>query len=442
MNRNITVLFFGNILLALTRWSFYVASLKILDPRAANYATEGMTLGLAIVGPAFILFGGGFRHVVAAQSFQYEEFLSYLYARARAGICAMFLCLLTVFILGRIGFAGTVFAVGLFRFADAMSEMIYGQLQSRHEFVTIGLFKSCRAIVATTVFVLLVYSGVSFLPSLVTTALSCWMVFLILELPYVQFHKKNSDLVVGMNKLSANKNRNRGKCLKNGSVTLGVSMAISAAGTGLPVLFLSAYGNGSHLAVYGTLFCFIAAQQLIFVSYGQYLLPQFAQRWRDGSYKEVHTMVLRASLNIIFSAGLMAASAFYTSDFVLTRLYNENFFGYGTTLASLLCAGGLIGVYATFGASLTAVGVLQSQLYVSGIYLATNALCLFCFGYNLTLEGVAFSLAAASAAAAVAACIIRLRYQSKFDNDPKKVSIFLSKKKLFNHNFNQQSRVA
>jgi len=351
VNRNATALFCGNILFAITRWSFYVASLKILNPRAADYATEGMTLGLAIVSPAFILFGGGFRHVVATHRFQYDEFLIYLYARARAGIYAIFLCLFTVFILGKISFSGAVLAVGLFRFADAMSEMIYGQLQSRHEFVAIGLFKSCRAILATTLYLLLIYSGFSFVPSLVMTALSCWMVFLILELPYIQFHTKNSDLAVGINELSTNKNRD--ECLKNGSVTLGISMAISAAGTGLPVLFLSAYDKGSYLSVYGTLFCFIAAQQLIYVSYGQYLLPQFAQRWRDGSYKEVHMMVLRASLNVIFIAVLMAVSAYYTSDFVLTRLYNENFFGYGTTLASLLCAGGLIGVYATFGSALT-----------------------------------------------------------------------------------------
>lgn len=404
------LLFAGSLLAAAMRSSFFVIAAKAWDPETSARAMEGLTLASAVVAPCFIFFGGGLKHIVATLELDAAGFRPFLFARMKSATFASVLSVLALAGVGELATIWTLVGVTALRFAEAMAEMTYGQLQAHKKFHAIGLMKSIRAVVAIAAFATCVGFGAPFSYALVATACCSWLIFSAIELPYVSrvTHRSEQKTIAIRPMLNC---VNTAPSLGWSVASLDLSMALTSLGTALPSLFLSYYASRDALATYGALLCFVAAQQMLFVSYGQYLLPRFVELERNGRPKDVRQILSKAGLAFLLLSLAMAGIAYLGSDIFLPIIFSERFHGLGGELAAMLISGGVLGVFSIYGTALTAAHIHVHQIAMGAIYFSTCALLLLVFSLPLTIVQIAFSTAAASASAALTCAIIRTCHQ-------------------------------
>jgi O-antigen/teichoic acid export membrane protein len=394
----------GNVTLAASRWSVFVLIVKLVQREVMEKGVADLTTATALCGPVFMLLGGGLRQIVAVQYFTQGEWLRIVAGRFSLGVGAVGLCAVGGLVWGGGEGGGVLCAVAAARFADGMSELVYAILQRRGLFKPIALFKIARGTISTAVIGCGLGCGQSLAVALGLAAFCWWVQLVTLEIP-CGLKLSNSSEVRGPRVAGGRQGGVNGALFIEG-LLLSTAMALGAFSAFLPAYVLDWRGDHRLLAIYGTLYCFVAAQQMIYVSFGQCLVPRFASMFHVGE-----AVAIRRSLGVAMGSVLLVAliGAGLTQVFgpvLLGQIYSEDFSGQAGGLAALLLAGGLTGVCAVAGSALTSARVYGRQIVVSLVHIAVQGSVLIGFGDQLTFVQIGFAQGIAAIFAIVVIWVI------------------------------------
>jgi O-antigen/teichoic acid export membrane protein len=408
----------GNVALAASRWSVFVLIVKIVQREVMEKGVADLTIATAVCGPVFVLLGGGLRQIVAVQYFTQGEWLRIVAGRFSLGVCAIGLCVVSGWVWGVGEGVGVLCAVAAARFADGMSELVYALLQRRDLFKPIAFFKIARGTISTAVIGCSLGSGQSLAVALGLAALCWWAQLLVFEIPRGLNELRDKE-VSTLTVLGGRQGGVNGALFIEG-LLLSTAMALGAFSAFLPAYVLDWRGGHRLLAIYGTLYCFVAAQQMIYVSFGQCLVPRFASLFHVGEAAAIRRSLGVAMGSVMLVALIAAGFMQVFGPVLLGQIYSEDFSGQAGGLAALLLAGGLTGVCAIAGSALTSARVYGRQIVVSLIHIVVQGSVLIGFGDQLTFVQIGFAQGIAAVFAIVVMRVISTpQFEARRVRNPK-----------------------
>lgn len=403
MKSNVWMALLGNVSLALSRWSFFIIVVKFGNQNTIGRDLSELTIATAICGPVFLLLGGGLRHIVAVQEFSPRQLSQVLKSRVVTCIIAVLFGCLTWYSFGFQTSLAVLVTIFFMRFADSMSEIVYATLQRKNFFGQIAIFKILRSITSIGLVTLGTLYGFPLPVVLAASGFAWWWQFFLFEQPCINLLENRSredDCSFSYYALIK---------LNSQGLLLSMAMSLAALNGFLPSFFLAWLNEEQQLAIFGSLYCFVVAQQMVYVSLGQSLVPQIVKMAELNDRNGMREILFKVVSVVVCTSIAASTLCKIYGGFVLCLVYSQEFSSTSDQLALLLLAGGFIGVYSICGSALTANKLFGCQIFVSVAFCLLQCLVLVVSINNLTITNIALAQGVGALGGIVAMSIIAIR---------------------------------
>ncbi|PWT93988.1 MAG: polysaccharide biosynthesis protein [Acidobacteria bacterium] len=406
LRTNVSWTFTGNVIAALCNWLMVVALAKL----GTSEIVGRFVLGLAITSPV-ILFSKLQLQAIQATDAQHNYlFCDYF------GLRLVTLCFALLIIVGIAFFRGhdlnlalTIAIIGFGKAIDAVSDVIYGQLQQQEQMDPISKSLMMKGVFSLVLLALAQYLTQNVFWAAVGWSLGSTIVLLFYDLPngatILKRHSYSGDSLIPRFNFQTLKR------LTRLALPLGITMLFISLNINVPRYFVAHYAGEQSLGIFAALAAVATAGTYVTSALGQSAAPRLATYWTKDELlafwkllsKLMAIAVLLGVTGVLISwiAGKALLNFFYQSEYgmhpeLLIWLmigagisYLASFFGYAATAAHAfklqplilgMCSAVTIGLcallvppYGILGAAWAILFANIVQLIFMGVYLAQSA---------------------------------------------------------------------
>ena len=332
MKKNLSLLFIANIIKGFYQWSLLILIVKFLSVQDVGY----FTLAFAVTAPVFMFFNLQLKSIYVVDHRRTNYDYNYFIIRVISVIFAL-LCLSLYSYFNNYDLF-ILLLVGIIKALESMFDIIHADFQKKEvmQFMSVSIiFQSLLSLMVFTIALLLTNSLISSLISIIVVmvAILCiydLRIFLkinninILYVHFMQSHFYKKSNLIFIKKLLLN------------ALPLGISVFIGSYLTNLPRIYVEKYLGLEQLAYFG-------AMSYMAIGFFQLLLPiQIILRPRLAKLLKQHKWnefikYLNVSIFSTIIFGSILISIFYLiGDYVLIKVYNENYTSYLNILLLLM----------------------------------------------------------------------------------------------------------
>jgi O-antigen/teichoic acid export membrane protein len=387
LRRNFSWTLVGNLAYAACQWAIVVAIAKLGSPELVGE----FTLAVAVCAPIMIAAGLGLRTVQANDVARERPFAVYLGLRMVTTLVAV-AAIGLVAVIGYRASAAVILAYAAAKVAEALSEIIWAQLQQQERMAPIArsmITKGLTAVVAITI-ALVATRNLAIATAAIAVA---WFATFV-----------GYDLVVARTfgqPLRPRFDREPLVSLARTALPLGIVMMLGSYAANMPRYVLDHFHGARELGVFSAIANLMLIGTTLMTALGQAATPRFARAYLDRDRGELWRLArILLGVALVLGGGAVAVAACVGRP-ILGLLYTADYAGHADVLIVIMLAGLATNVASVFGVIVTATGEYRRQIALQLI----NVTVVLAFAWELVPDygalGGAWALVASSVTTAL-----------------------------------------
>lgn len=392
LRRNVAWTFGGNVIYAGCQWLMLAGLTKMTSPASVGQ----FALALAISAPVVMLTNLQLRAVLASDAHRRFDFPTYW--RLRLIGCGVALTVVaSIALFGRrdAEAALVILAMGVAKCIEALSDVLYGVLQSHEDMETIARSMVLRGLLALGAFLVAVNRTGRVVIGVAAIA-AAWAAGLLLYDWPVTAHLRRVERTQRTAASTAHSPANGIAALVRLSLPLGITMLLISLNTNIPRYFIESAQGKAALGVYAALSSPTVAGLLIVTALGQSAMPRLARLSAGNDHHAFRQLMLKLCCLGLGIAAAGIAVAALGGVILLRVLFTPEYAAYARVFVWLNVAAG-VGYIASFlGYGLTALQRFDVQVPLCLVVVAVTTVGSWILIPSRGLLGATFALLAAA----------------------------------------------
>lgn len=353
LRKNFSYMLTGRAVYAATQWLLIIALARLTSPESLGH----FTYALAITGPVIIFFQLNMRAYMATDAVESFRFSDYLATRVVSLAAAITLILIATLQHATSPAASALIVlVGLYKSAEAVSDVYYGVLQKNERLGPVALSVAVRGIAALLVMVL----AVILFDSIIVGAagiLTAWVLLLTLY---------DRPMAVSMTSPDEGTTASRMWRLARACFPMGLVLTLMSLRVNIPVYFIRNEMGTESVGYYSAVSYFLTAGALISGSLAQTTSPRLARLLHAGDTEGFVRLLykLLVGATVVGLSGVLVAALF--GDSILAIFYGASYARLDSLLVVIMLAASANYLAQLLGMSLTVARLLWFQLFSNG----------------------------------------------------------------------------
>lgn len=369
LKRNVGWTLAGNVFYSACQWAILMVLAKLSSPAQVGL----FSLALAVTSPVLSLTNCQLRTIQAADARDRFSFPIYFGFRLVSTSLALIVIAATAFFTRNdmLGMA-VIFAVGLFKAAESISDIIYGFLQKHERMRLISQSMMIKGILA----IVGIAMGQLIFKSLLVGVLLIFLGWLLLLLfydlrrarglmrqdpaaPPEGWHPRFSPAIFQQVFLLA--------------IPMALVLMANTLAVNVPRYALSHWHGDAELGYFSSIAYLIVALNLVTTAINNTILPRFAVYHLTDASKFIKLMT--TGLAFIWGIGLLAILVtWFAGPLILRLLYTPAYEAYAPLLVLMMIVGSMLNSSALFGTAVTAAQSYWPQTLNAVLFLAVAAI--------------------------------------------------------------------
>ena len=381
----------GNFIYAGCQWSMLIALAKFASPEIVGQ----FSLGAAITGPIMMISALQLRAIQSTDTNRDFKFGHYLAMRLITTVLGILLIASIAFGAGyRLETALVIVAFGVAKAVEAISDILYGQLQQRERMDSIARSMMIKGPLSLIAFAVAVYATKSAFGGCLGLIGAWGAVMVGYDIPVTRDLLKSQD-AKHQGQESTLTPRWDWSILRRMlqiSFPLGLAMMLSSLNFNIPRYFVEHRFGERELGIFAAMAYLLVIGTQIISALGQSASPRLAAYHATGDRESFRTLVIKL---LIISSGLGVLgvlAAVVAGKTLLSLLYTPEYAQHSSAFVVLSVAGGLFYVTSILGYAATAARRIHSQPLILALLVASTFLICFVGIERYGLMGAAMSL--------------------------------------------------
>lgn len=425
LKRNVGWTLAGNVFYSACQWAILMVLAKLSSPAQVGL----FSLALAVTSPVLSLTNCQLRTIQAADARDRFSFPIYFGFRLLSTSAAL-IAIAVIAVVTRNDLLGmaVIFAVGLFKSAESISDIIYGFLQKHERMRLISQSMMIKGILA----ILGIAAGQLIFHSLLIGVLLIFLGWLLLLVFYDLRRARGLMREEGMDRTRDLRPRFSLQMFRQ-VFLLAVPMALvlmaNTLAVNVPRYALSHWHGDAELGYFSSIAYLIVALNLVTTAINNTILPRFAVYHLTDARKFIKLMT--TGLAFIWGIGLIAILVTWVAGpLILRLLYTPAYEAYAPLLVLMMIVGSMLNSSALFGTAVTAAQsywpqTMNALLFLSVAGIASLILVPMDGPYG-GVYGAAEALLIAATVQMLAFAITVIRMCRKLKTDDRESELVLS----------------
>ncbi len=396
LRANFSWTFVGNIIFAACQWGMLIVLAKIGSPELVGQ----FALASAITVPVLMLTNMQLRDIQATDARREYPFKDYLGLRLLTTVLALLFIAGTVLVLGYRGeTALVIMTFGLFKAAEAISDIVFGLLQQHERMDRVAQSLIIKGILSLIALGSVVYFTGSLFLGVLGLAVA-WLAVIVL------FDLRSLALILGDSvpsgaRLAARIPRPRWHwqtllALTRLALPMGLVMMLISLATSIPRFFVGRYLGEHTLGIFAALTYLQVAGMTVVSALGQSALPRLSQHYAAGNRAAFRGLLLRMAVIGLVLGGGGVLVALVAGRLLLELIYQPEYAAYADFFVWVMVAAGITYLSWLLGEGMKAARYLRVQVVLFGVQvIVLTILCIWLIpAYGLV--GVAIMMVVAA----------------------------------------------
>lgn len=306
----------GNMAYALSQWAVLIIVARWGSPDQVGF----LTLATAVATPIFVLAGLSLREARAVDFGSAFEGADYFGLRALTMAGGLLLSALVILWLGQDGPAAFIvvgLAVVITKLPHEQAVLHYGFCQKAGRFDLIQRSQLARAAIGVGAFVV-VFATTKHLPAALAAQAIAWAAIIVLmDLPGLRS--------AGITTSWKGTTRARMLTLLRWVLPLALSSAVAVAVMSAPRVVLSEYADFAELGLFGAIFYFLTANQLLITAVSQASASRLARAYDAGERTDFTAVLVRVLALNLAAGAIVLLGAWSIGEWIVTAMYGPEY---------------------------------------------------------------------------------------------------------------------
>ena len=392
LRRNVAWTFGGNVIYAGCQWLMLAGLTKMTSQASVGQ----FALALAISAPVVMLTNLQLRAVLASDANRRFDFATYWRLRLTGcGVALAVIASIALFGLRDADAVLVILAIGVAKCIEALSDVLYGILQSHEDMATIARSMVLRGLLALGAFLVTVQqTGRVFIGAVAIAA--AWAAGLLLYDWPVTAHLRRVERTHGTSVSTPRSPTKNLAPLVRLSLPLGITMLLISLNTNIPRYFVEGAQGKAALGVYAALSSPTVAGLLIVTALGQSAMPRLARLSAANDHHAFRRLMLKLCCLGLGIATAGVAIAAFGGVILLRILFTPEYAAYAPIFVWLNVAAGVGYVASFLGYGLTALQRFDVQVPLMLVVVAVTTAGGWILIPRHGLLGATFALLAAA----------------------------------------------
>lgn len=395
LRQNFSWTFIGNLVYAAMQWAMLIVLTKV----GTTHMVGLFTLGLSVTAPIIMLTNAQLRNVQAADVSEKYTFGDYFGLRLVSSVLALLL-IVAVSLISQYPFEAVVIIVliGLAKFFEAISNIIFGLAQQREQMDLIGKSQIIKGIFSFILLCSLLIVTNSVFWAVIGLVVAWLLVLLFYDIPNsiaVLRDETGEAQTRWFEQLDLIQPRFATRTLiQLGWIVapLGFVALLNSLVPNLPRYAIESQLGVSALGIFGSLAYITIAGDTVVMAMGHATTPRLARHFLQHETRQFLRLILiLIGILLVMSLVGVLVSVVIGREF-LTLLYQPEYAERADVFVWLMIAAGVIYLGSFLGYVLTAIGAYRSQLVLVGIIALFTGAASFVLIPDYGLTGAALAM--------------------------------------------------
>ncbi|NWF78900.1 MAG: oligosaccharide flippase family protein [Chloroflexi bacterium] len=374
LRANFSWTFAGNIVFAACQWGMLIVLAKIGSPELVGQ----FALASAITVPVLMLTNMQLRDIQATDARREYPFKDYLGLRLLTTMLALLFIAGTVLVLGYRGeTALVIMTFGLFKAAEAISDIVFGLLQQHERMDRVAQSLIIKGLLSLIALGSVVYLTGSLFLGVLGLAVA-WLAVIVL------FDLRSLALILGDTVPTGARiprprwHRPNLLALTRLALPMGLVMMLISLATSIPRFFVGRYLGEHTLGIFAALTYLQVAGMTVVSALGQSALPRLSQHYAAGNRAAFRGLLLRmAAIGLVLGGGGVLV-ALVAGRLLLELIYQPEYAAYADFFVWVMVAAGITYLSWLLGEGMKAARYLRVQVVLFGVQvIVLTILCIW-----------------------------------------------------------------
>lgn len=378
LRANFSWTFVGNIIFAACQWGMLIVLAKIGSPELVGQ----FALASAITVPVLMLTNMQLRDIQATDARREYPFNDYLGLRLLTTVLALLFIAGTVLVLGYRGeTALVIMTFGLFKAAEAISDIVFGLLQQHERMDRVAQSLIIKGLLSLIALGSVVYLTGSLFLGVLGLAVA-WLAVIVL------FDLRSLALILGGSVSSGTRlaariprprwHRQTLLALTRLALPMGLVMMLISLATSIPRFFVGRYLGEHTLGIFAALTYLQVAGMTVVSALGQSALPRLSQHYVAGNRAAFRGLLLRMAVIGLVLGGGGVLVALIAGPLLLELIYQPEYAAYADFFVWVMVAAGITYLSWLLGEGMKAARYLRIQVVLFGVQvIVLTILCIW-----------------------------------------------------------------